>query len=240
LKTSAVDGAPAGKGTGIVDVLYFLKERTKFIREFYDSATGPFRETIRRIEAGDAPFDQPPYSEDGEPPFMEQWAKAQKSIEVVGRMCISMLSASLQLYFKTWKSEFGGKWQQKEREKAFKDGFVDGYRTCFGDVLNISWDDCPADFSLLEQVTLARNRDQHPESITSLRVNHSRKDREKYLRPFFISQADDRIFSDPEMAAVAWMSPAVHVSRESLYASIEEVEKLAEWLEPKMFAAKYR
>jgi hypothetical protein len=234
----AIDRSAQGR-EDILDVLYFLKERTKFIRHFYETAAEPFLETIRRIEDDEPPFDQPPYSEDGEPPFMEEWSKAQISIEMLGRTSISMLSASLQLYLKTWEAEFGVKWQPKEHKKAIEDGFIAGYRTYFGDTLKISWDDCPVDFAMLEQVALARNRDQHPENITSQSVNHSRSDREKYPRPIFVSEADDRMFSDPEMAAVAWMSPTVHVSRESLDAAIGEVEKLAEWLEPKMFAAKF-
>ena len=56
-----------------MDVLFFLRERTKFIRYFYETAAEPFRETIRKIEADEAPFDNPPYSEDGEPPFLEEW-----------------------------------------------------------------------------------------------------------------------------------------------------------------------
>ena len=43
-----------------MEVLFFLKERTKFIRHFYDAAGDPFHETKRRIEAGEAPFDNPP------------------------------------------------------------------------------------------------------------------------------------------------------------------------------------
>jgi len=34
-----------------MDVLYFLKERTKFIRQHYDTAAAPFREIIRKIGA---------------------------------------------------------------------------------------------------------------------------------------------------------------------------------------------
>lgn len=46
-----------------MDVLYFLKERTRLIRHYYEQAAQPFSETIRRIEAEEEPF-VPPYSED--------------------------------------------------------------------------------------------------------------------------------------------------------------------------------
>lgn len=224
-----------------MDVLYFLKERTKFIRRFYENAGEPFRATIRKIEAEEAPFDTPPYSEeqDGEPPFMEEWLEANTALEMLGRTCISMLSASLQLYFKTWESEIGIAWEPEEREKAFRNGYLQGYRNCFGDVLKLSWDDCPVNFEILEQVTLARNRDQHPEHISTMRVTHAPKDLQKYPQPFFVSDTEQKMFSDPDMAGSSWMRPTLHVSSDALVAAIEQVETLGEWMEERMFAAKY-
>jgi hypothetical protein len=51
-----------------MDVLYFLKERTRLIRQYYEQAARPFSETIQKIEAKEEPF-VPPYSEDPEPAF---------------------------------------------------------------------------------------------------------------------------------------------------------------------------
>jgi len=39
-----------------MDVLFFLKERTKFIRYFYETAGKPFRETKHAIEASAPPL----------------------------------------------------------------------------------------------------------------------------------------------------------------------------------------
>ncbi len=222
-----------------MDVLFFLKERTRFIRHFYETAGEPFRETIRQIEADESPFDNPPYSEDGEPPYLNEWMEADEALEVLGRTCISMLSPSLQLYFKTWESKLGISCNKEERNRAFRNGFLHGYRTCFGEVLGLSWDDCPADFALLEQVTLARNRDQHPEHITTMRVNHTPKDRQKHPHLFFVSETERKMYADPEMEGISWMNPAVHVSRESLFTAIEQVEMLAEWLEEHMLGVRY-
>jgi hypothetical protein len=224
-----------------MNVLYFLKERTKFIRRFYENAAEPFHTTIRKIKAQEAPFDTPPYSEvqDGEPPFMEEWSQANTALEMLGRTCISMLSASLQLYFKTLEHEIGIVWEPKEREKTTKNGFVQGYRTCVGDVLKLSWHDCPVNFEILEQVTLARNRDQHPEHISTMRVSHAVKDWQKYPQPFFVSDIEHKMFSDPDMARNSWMRPTLHVSSDALVVAIEQVEALGEWMEERVFAAKY-
>lgn len=210
----------------------------RFIREFYETAGEPFRETMRKIESGEPPF-EPPYSEDGEPPYLSEWIEADTALDVLGRACVSMVSASLKLYFETWEGQLGVVWEKGERKKAFKDGFLHGYKKCFAEVLSLSWDDCPADLEILEQVTLARNRDQHPDSITRMGVNHTPADRGKYPRLFFASEAERGMYDDPDMAGITWMNPSVRVSAESLLQAIEEVEKLAEWLEPKMLAVRY-
>lgn len=221
-----------------MDVLYFLKERTKFIRGFYESGCAPFRETIRKIEAGEHPF-EPPYSEDSEPPFMDEWWDASTALEILGRTCLSMLSESLKLYFKTWESKL---WRERPCEKCFKksfgNGFLEGYRACFGEALKLNWDKCPADFSILEQVTLARNRAQHPESIITLTLTHDARTRNKYPQPFFMHE-NEKTFATAENSDSPWFDPTLHISRENLFAAIDQVEILAEWLEERMLGVKY-
>ena len=212
-----------------MEILYFLKERTKFIRYFYETAAKPFCETIRKIESSEDPF-EPPYSEDGEPPFMVEWSEANTGLEMLGRTCVSMLSESLKLYFRCWEVELGVSWQDGERKKTFENGFVQGYRTYFGEVLGLSWDDCPVNFEILEQVTLARNRDQHPKQITTMRVTHKPEDRNRFSHLFFVSESERKLFADSDLAGILWMNPALHVSRDMLFAAIEQVEVLGNWL----------
>ena len=50
----------------------FLKNRTQFIRYFYDHAVSPFKGILIAIEKEEEPY-VPPYSEDPEPPFLEEW-----------------------------------------------------------------------------------------------------------------------------------------------------------------------
>ncbi len=65
-----------------MDVLSFLRERTRFIRYLYQTAGESFPETVRGIEAGEPPFDNTPYSEDGEPPYLKEWMQADEGLEV--------------------------------------------------------------------------------------------------------------------------------------------------------------
>lgn len=224
-----------------MEVLYFLKQRTAFILRFYEAAGAPFRETIRKIEAEEDPF-APPYSGDegdGEPPFLSEWIEADTSLEVLGRTCLSMLSASLELYFKRWEAELGLSCRHDHKKLFKQSGFLRGYRACFGEAAGIIWDECPADFAILEQVTLARNRDQHPEHITRLGVSHSASDREKYPRPFFTDEVGKKLAEDPDVAGISWMSPRVRVSPDTLSEAVRQVELLAGWLEERLAVAKY-
>ena len=58
---------------------------------------------------------------------------------------------------------------------------VGGYRSCLASCVGIDCSHCPADLALIEQVVLARNRDQHPENITTTRVSHAEKDQQQTL-----------------------------------------------------------
>lgn len=114
---------PAGRGVSGHEAMYvlgYLKERIKFIGGFYETASGPFRETIRKIEAGEAPFNPPPrydyddgYGEPEPPPFLEEWMEVDTSLRVLGLACLSMLSASLKLYFETWERQLRVVWKPR-------------------------------------------------------------------------------------------------------------------------------
>lgn len=220
-----------------MDVLFFLRERTRLIRQYYVTAANPFNEIIRKIEAGEEPF-VPPYSEDGEPPFLSEWIDADELREVTGRCCLSMLSASLHLYFKTWERNLGLSCSKIFKAEFSDGGIVGGYRACLASCAGIDWSQCPADLEIIEQVVLARNRDQHPESITSVRVAHAGKDRQRFPRPFFMNEREAVLFEDGDEPTL-FMLPSVHVSSAKLMTAIEQVERLCEWLEEKMLLAKF-
>ncbi len=59
-----------------MDIGYFFNKRIEFIRQFYNTASAPYIERKRKIEAEEEPF-IPPYSEDGEPPFIDEWIEGK-------------------------------------------------------------------------------------------------------------------------------------------------------------------
>jgi hypothetical protein len=219
-----------------MDVLGFLKIRTEFIRRFHETATEPFGETKRKIEAGQAPFEAHPLYDDPEPPFLEEWSEADISLQILGRTCLSMLAGTLKLYLQAWQEELGIRVETKELGKLIrKNGLIYGYQK----ILHFSLEDCPADLPLIEQVVLARNRDQHPDAIYTMHVHHTLGDLKKYAKPFFISEYEWTMHSDQGMTERIWIQPAVSVSRNMLFEAIKEVENLAEWLEKCLLEAKW-
>lgn len=210
-----------------MDVLFFLQQRTDFIRNFYSSAVAPFDDIVKNIESGVVPF-VPPYSEDPEPPFMEEWTAAGTAVQVLGRTCISMLSASLKLYFLTWDKLL----PIPSKAQPIKGGFVRGYLDRFVHHHRIDLSTCPANLEILEQVVLARNGAEHPEHIASLRVSHDRHTLAKYPSPFFMHEDEARFLADPSNPGQFLLDPALHVSRQALFDALLEAEKLAAWLDP--------
>lgn len=220
-----------------MDVLYFLRERTRLIRQYYEQVSHPFNDIIRKIEEEEEPF-VPPYSEDPEPAFLTEWIEANELLEVTGRCCVSMLSASLQLYLNTWDRILGLQCKAEFKTNFKYDGLVGGFKQCLTERLGLDWSSCPADLAIIEQVVLARNRDQHPDSITTLRVTHSDHDRARYPRPFFLNTKEAELYDDGNDTGL-WMSPSLHVPRNKLMAAIANVEAMCEWLEEMMLDAKY-
>ena len=212
-----------------MNVLFFFEERTRFIRYFYENGVTPFRETMRKIETQEAPFDDPPYSEGDEPPYLEDLEDASDAVDVLGTVCVTMLDTSLKLYFRSWEEKLGIRWERKARERAFKNGYLQGYRVCFEGVLGQSWSDCPADLEFIEQIVLARNRAQHPEDITTIQASYNKADLRKYPRPVFTSEFEWRCREYGEGKYLG--NPTVHVSSDDIYVAITETEKLAGWLE---------
>jgi hypothetical protein len=215
-----------------MDVFYFLNERTELARHFYDTASAPMLETKRLIKAGETPFNSPPYDESGEPPYLQVWLRADVELELVGRAAVSMVSEAMKQFFVSWERRMfsGGRPCQKHFSKAFADGFLSGYSACFGDAFVMDWKSCPARLDIVEQVILARNAAQHGDLLVD-HIVHDEKTLSKYERPFFI-RADEVMFDDG--TSNRFLSPSLHITRESLFEAISQVEILGRWVQEKI------
>lgn len=222
-----------------MDVHYFLNERLEFIHGFYKTASQPFLEIKRKIENSEAPY-IPTYSEDGEPPFLSEWLEAEESVQVLGYMCVSMLSAALKLYFQTWKSELGFS-IDKEMRKPFKQkGWLHGYLSCFKKHYGIDSLGSGANLLLLEEIALARNMAQHPDHISSNIPFFSDKDIQKLGVPVFTSEIDRRMSRLGERNDGGLFPVSLHVNAEQLELAMQEVEKLNGWLNREIYVHVYK
>ena len=214
-----------------MDILFFFKRRTGFIRGFYEDASLVFMDRLSKIENCKPPYDDPddPLYESEEPPYLAEWAGAKDSLEVLGLTCVSMLSASLHAYLRVWEAELGTLWENREREKLFQQKGLKGYVHEMERRLELPCGDCPAELELLEQVILARNAAQHPDKITDLIPRYRRSHLKKYPRPFFMTESES-MFLEGDLADISFLVPGVRISREQLLRVVDEAERLATWL----------
>jgi len=226
-----------------MDVAYFLRSRIAFIRQFYDAASVPFAESKRKIEAGEPPF-VPPNSEDEEPPFLDEWTDADDSLCILGYACVSMLATAFHLLLKEWETQLGVPVDDSLRPLFKKEGWLKGYAAHFNRVAGIHFGEAPAELSLLEEIVLARNRIQHPESITRQRTVYSSSDMSKLRRAFFVDERDLALIDEFEQSGPSWLfPPTLKVTSEKLTGAITEVETFAAWFDEQVtahWAGRYR
>jgi hypothetical protein len=207
-----------------------LIERIAFIRQFYTTSSTPYLERIRKIEAGEDPW-VPKYSEDSEPPFLSEWLEADESLQVLGLACTSMLTATLHMYFKTWQKVLGVEIEEKLRG-LFKKNWVQGYKELFANSAGVPFNSCPVNLKLLEELVLARNRTQHPESLSTIRSSYSSADLQKLPHPFFIDERELAFSTENDQGEKEWlMPPTIRVTAEKLESVMLEVERFAQWME---------
>jgi len=94
--------------------------------------------------------------------------------------------------------------------------------------------DSGADLDLLEQVILARNRSQHPGSLTRVRPTHAPIELTKHRSLFFLDDRERELLVEAEangmdMGSVWMMEPSLHVDAGKLEKALAEVEHFATW-----------
>ncbi|MGD9687489.1 MAG: hypothetical protein AB7U43_11005 [Desulfobacter sp.] len=221
-----------------MDVGFFLKDRIVFIKQFFAAASFPFTEKKRMIEAEEEPF-VPTYSEDGEPPFLNEWIEADESFQVLGYSCISMLSAALHLYLRTWEAELGVP-VGDSLKTDFKQGWFNGYNTYFANNFGVDFEKSPADLTMLEEIVLVRNRIQHSVDLFTPRTTYLPTDIKKLPHVFFANDAEVGLLSDVKESERSWLfPPSVHITEEKFMLATIEVEKFSIWLDDEILKCVY-
>ena len=213
-----------------MDVRYFLRQRLQFISQLYKLASSPYVERKRQIEDGEEPF-APYYDESGEPPYLEEWLEAEESAQVLGRSCISMLASTLHAYLMTWQQLTRAPIDEELSTTFKKKGWLQGYKAYFEKHSRVPFERCPVSLELLEELVLARNRVQHPDSITSDSSVYTKADLTKLTRPFFVDEGDLDRLPDLTIDERWLLLPSIKVTPDKLETALRAVEQFAEWFE---------
>ena len=215
-----------------MNVLFFLNRRTVFVRGFYENSSAPFLEIQRKITEEEEPYEIV-WDGSEEPPYTSEWVSADESIQILRYTCLSMLTASLHLYLKTWET-LSGKAPGKKYASTFKNGgWLAGYQEFFENEIGVKkFSESGANLDLLKELILARNRIQHPVSITSQLTTYSGSDLKKLPKVLFIDPQREVVFDIGPDGEEEWLiPPTVSVTSGKLYDSTIQIEKFAEWFE---------
>lgn len=218
-----------------MDIEFFLKSRTTFIKYFYETAIKPFAEIKHSIENKIAPYVPLCNEDDDEPPFLDEWLTADAGVNTVGQISVSMLSSSLQLFLKAWVRRLEKNHGISFDKICFKKGWFIGYLDLIQEV-GLNLDNCEADLEIIEQIILIRNRIQHPEQLTTISISHSDSDLAKFPNPYFANIKELEIIEliDGE-SSDWWVKPSIMPTQDKVFEAIRQVEILCNWLESGYF-----
>jgi hypothetical protein len=219
-----------------MDVLYFLKERTGFIRRFYNTAGGAFADVKRKITDEAPPFDVCPPGfnpEDGEPPFLEEYMDADAGEEFVGQSSVSFVASSLKLFFDEMRHDLARFHSRPVPEFdlacAKKHGFLAANRKWFVE-MRIPLEQSGADLAIIEEVILARNAAQHPDSIGSMTLYLRGQQVRRRPLPWFVHPLEERGVTPENIADLERFSWMLSITREKFLHAVDQVDTLCEFV----------
>jgi hypothetical protein len=142
-----------------MDIQAGLRDKLRFIERHYAAASAPFRETKRKIDAGEDPFEPRPFdaetATDFRPPFLQQWQEANESLNIEGEVALQFVQGALREYLSSFINLHG------DPLTASGKNWRRLYRKHFLETHGIDWEEGPVPLDELEEVNLARNDVEH-------------------------------------------------------------------------------
>ena len=232
-----------------MNIEYLVKEKTNYIKWFYKTAVEPFSKIKEAVEKEKEPY-VPPSGEADEPPFLEEWIKAEYGVQIIGHTCISILSGILKLYLELWKERWEDGGRRRPSDAATnKDDWTAINKKYWParvlkklEELGCDVSSCPVDTSIMEQIVLCRNRIQHPDCdriqhpgsffLTFLGIRYSREDINRFSKPLFSNKLELEMFGgDFKPDKFMFMRPSVFSTEKNIFEAISQVEDFFSWLE---------
>jgi hypothetical protein len=150
-----------------------------------------------------------------------EWLDANQAIQLQGQLCLNLLQRSLLEYLDE-TVKLSSRQSPNNKNNWFKN-----YKEWFLDA-GVNWIDSGADLSLIEELTLARNRVQHGSrgDSHSLIKKQDEDYRKRFPRALFQNDFEARIFCD--------FGPKLHsleLTKDKLNRAIKEIILFANFIE---------
>jgi hypothetical protein len=209
-----------------MDLLYFLENRLKFILDLYNSATSPFEEVKRKIEAGEVPYvdtRDPEYVD--EPAFLGEYQEADDSTMVIGHWCLCMVQASLHAYLRDCVGPSGSLWWDSKRlqcalSQKQAGSWFGRYQLLFLEELGVDWTKAPVALSELEQLNLTRNDLIHNVDVLSMTIERSEEHTQRFPRALFTDELWSSVGLD-----------RIRITGDKLQLAVHLVHDFCSWLD---------
>lgn len=208
-----------------MDILAGLRDKLRFVERHYESASAPFRETIRRIEAGEAPFEPPPFDPDAatdfEPAFLQEWLEADESLNLVGQAALQLVQCAFRDYLR-WFVKLSG-----VQLTASGKNWLERYQKHFASAYGVDWERGPVPLEELEEVNLARNDVEHSGEPFGMTRRQSGEHQRRFSQGVFVHEIDRQI---AQSSGHDWLG-RIDVTRDGLREAIRRVETFCEFLD---------
>jgi hypothetical protein len=212
-----------------MDILWFVKRRLEFIDHLYDDSTASFRDKLRKIEAGETPYEDyrhPEYDDISEPAFLEEWQDAHEAVEVVGYWCLNMVQAALKAFLEEYVNDMANCYRpfsaaKEELAKTKAANWFERYRLFFLNYFHIDWNQGPVTISDLEHMNLTRDDLIHNVNVTTHTVYQTEKHAQRHANGLF---TDD-------IWATFRLGRKIRVGRNQLTQALNLLDRFASWLE---------
>jgi hypothetical protein len=209
-----------------LDILAGLKDRLRFIERHYTAASNPFRETKRRIEVGEAPFEPLPFdpetATDFDPPFLEAWQEADESLNIEGQAALKLVHGAFRDYLR-WFVKLGG-----VELTATGKNWLERYKRHFRDAYGIDFEQGPVPLDELEEVNLARNDAEHNSDPFGMTRRQSDEHQLRFPTGLFVDEIDKQFAQSS--GGDTWPG-RINVTESGLAEAIRRVEAFCEWLD---------
>jgi hypothetical protein len=216
-----------------MDISAGLRDKLRFIERHYAAASAPFRETKRKIEDHEEPFEPPSFDPENdncdEPPFLAEWQEASESLNIEGQAALKLVQGALRDYLSSFVDLYGVPLTAKGKN------WFEKYKKHFLDVYGIDFEKAPVPLDELEEVNLARNDTEHSGLPFGMTRRQSKEHALRFPEGLFVDEMEKQVFKS---SGHVWQG-TIQVTEAGLAEAIRRVETFCEFLDAQRFSPEF-